>query len=51
MIFNYLNNSPNSYEAELMAPVFPSIYAAYKMDKWAFSAGFNVIGGGGSARF
>ena len=36
--FQYLNNAPESvYEAELVAPVFPSIYAAYKMDKWAFS--------------
>lgn len=50
--FQYLNNAPESlYEAELVAPVFPSIYAAYKMDKWAFSAGINVIGGGGSANF
>lgn len=50
--FQYLNNAPESvYEAELVAPVFPSIYAAYKMDKWAFSAGFNVIGGGGTANF
>ncbi len=50
--FGYLNGAPESaYEAELMAPVFPSIYAVYKMDKWTFSAGFNVIGGGGSANF
>ena len=50
--FQYLNSAPESvYEAELVAPVFPSIYAAYKMDKWAFSAGFNVIGGGGTANF
>ncbi|MEN8226937.1 MAG: hypothetical protein ABFS38_02200 [Bacteroidota bacterium] len=50
--YQFLNSAPESvYEAELMAPVFPSIYAAYKMDKWAFSAGFNIIGGGGSANF
>lgn len=50
--FQYLNSAPESvYEAELVAPVFPGIYAAYKMDKWAFSAGFNVIGGGGTANF
>jgi len=50
--FPYLNNEPEStYEADLMAPFFPGIYAAYKMDKWAFSAGFNIIGGGGSANF
>ena len=42
--FQYLNYAPVVYEAELVAPVFPSIYAAYKMNKWAFSAGFNIIG-------
>jgi len=42
---------PKDYEANLVAPVFPSIYAAFKMDKWAFSGGFNIIGGGGSANF
>ena len=49
--YMYLSGTPKTYEAELMAPIFPSIYAAYVMDKWSFSAGFNVIGGGGSADF
>jgi len=49
--YTYLTGSPASYEAELLAPLFPSIYAAYKMDKWTFSGGFNVIGGGGTADF
>ena len=49
--YTYLSPSPKTYEAELMAPIFPSVYAAYKMDKWAFSAGFNIIGGGGTADF
>lgn len=49
--YPYLAGSPKSYEAELKAPIFPSIYAAYKLDKWAFSGGFNIIGGGGSADF
>ena len=49
--YMYLSGTPKTYEAELMAPIFPSIYAAYKMDKWTFSAGFNVIGGGGTADF
>ncbi len=49
--YPFLSPSPKSYEAELTAPIFPSIYAAYKMDKWSFSAGFNVIGGGGTADF
>lgn len=49
--YPYLAGTPKSYEAELTAPFFPTVYAAYKMDKWTFSAGFNVIGGGGSADF
>lgn len=46
-----ITGAPKDYKAELVAPLFPSFYAAYKMDKWAFSAGFNIIGGGGSADF
>ena len=49
--YMYLNGTPKTYEADLMAPIFPSAYAAYNMGKWAFSAGFNIIGGGGSADF
>ena len=49
--YMYLNGTPVDYDAELTAPIFPSIYAAYKMDKWAFSGGFNIIGGGGTADF
>ena len=49
--YMYLNGTPQTYEADLMAPIFPSVYAAYNMGKWAFSAGFNIIGGGGSADF
>ncbi len=49
--YPYLSPTPKSYEAELTAPIFPSIYAAYKLDKWAFSVGFNIIGGGGTADF
>ena len=49
--YMFLSGTPKSYEAELTAAIFPSLYAAYKMDKWTFSAGFNIIGGGGSADF
>ena len=49
--YPYLSGTPKTYEANLTAPFFPSIYAAYKLDKWAFSAGFNIIGGGGTANF
>jgi len=49
--YTYLAGDPTTYEADLMAPVFPSIYAAFKMGNWTFSGGFNIIGGGGSADF
>lgn len=39
------------YKGEVKAPLFPGLYAAYKMDKLAFSFGFNPIGGGGGATF
>ena len=47
--FPFLNNS--TFSGSVGAPIFPSLYAAYKTGKWAFSFGFNVIGGGGSAEF
>jgi len=49
--YMYLNGTPVTYEADLLAPIFPSVYAVYNMGKWAFSGGFNIIGGGGSANF
>ena len=39
------------YKGKVSAPIFPSVYAAFKMDKLAFSFGFNPIGGGGGAKF
>ena len=39
----------HEYEGEVSAPIFPSIYGVYKMDRFAFSLGFNPIGGGGGA--
>ncbi len=39
------------YKGEVSAPIFPSVYAAYKMDKFAFSLGFNPVGGGGGAEY
>lgn len=41
----------NEFEGGVVAPLFPSVYAVYKMDRFAFSFGFNPIGGGGSALF
>ncbi len=47
----FLTGAPVNYDADLSAPIYPSIYAAYKLNKWTFSAGFNIVGGGGSADF
>ncbi len=47
--FPYLNN--DTFKGTVSAPVFPSLYVAYKTNRWAFSLGFNIIGGGGSADF
>jgi long-chain fatty acid transport protein len=39
------------YNGSVSAPLFPSIYAVYKMDKLAFSLGFVPVGGGGGALY
>lgn len=48
---NYMYLNEGMYEGSVQAPLFPSVYAAYKMDKLAFSFGFNPIGGGGGATY
>lgn len=47
--YQYLNNG--EYKGTVSAPLFPSIYAAFNVGKISISAGFNPIGGGGSAKF
>ncbi|MDD2382315.1 MAG: hypothetical protein WCY58_04085 [Mariniphaga sp.] len=47
--FLLLNNG--SYEGIVNVPVFPTAFAVYKMDKWAFSLGFGPNAGGGSADY
>ncbi len=47
--FPYLNNG--EYVGDISAPLFPSVYLAYKTGRWAFSVGVNVVGGGGGAEF
>jgi long-subunit fatty acid transport protein len=39
------------YKGKVFAPLFPSIYAVYKIDKFAFSLGFMLVGGGGGATY
>jgi long-chain fatty acid transport protein len=41
----------HTYEGTVTALAFPTVYAVYKMDKLAFSLGFNPIGGGGGAEY
>ena len=42
---------PVEYTGEVSAPLFPSVYAAFKLGKIVISAGFNPIGGGGGAEY
>ncbi len=44
-----LNES--KYTGDVSAPLFPSIYAGYKTDKFTVSFGFLPIGGGGGATY
>lgn len=39
------------FEGKVKAPVIPSIFAAYKKDKWTFGGHIAVSGGGGRAKF
>jgi long-chain fatty acid transport protein len=47
--FPFLNKS--EYVGDVKAPIFPSVFAVYKKDKFALSFGFGVNSGGGSADF
>jgi long-chain fatty acid transport protein len=50
--YMYLNGGiPKDFEGEVKAPIFPGVYAAFKTGKFVISAGFNPVGGGGSADF
>lgn len=49
--YTYLNGTPKDFEGEVKAPIFPGVYAAFKIGKFVISAGFNPVGGGGSADF
>jgi long-chain fatty acid transport protein len=49
--YPYLDPTPKNYEANVSAPIFPGVYGAFVLGKFAVSAGFNPIGGGGSAKY
>jgi long-chain fatty acid transport protein len=41
----------DKYEGDVKVPVFPTAFAVYKLDNWAFSVGFGPNAGGGSAKY
>lgn len=41
----------NTYEGKVFSWYFPSIYAVYKLERFAVSLGFTPIGGGGGAEY
>jgi len=44
-------SATKSFKGEATAPFIPSLFGAYKKDKWVFSGGFAIVGGGGSLKF
>lgn len=44
-------NHQKRYEGKASAPIIPSLFAAYKNEKWTFSGFAGIIGGGGKASF
>lgn len=51
IVSNYPYLNKKEYEGQVFAPIFPSVYAAYKFKKVVISAGFNPVGGGGGATY
>ncbi len=47
--YPYLNSG--TYKGTITAPLFPSVYAVFKLNKIAFSVGFLPVGGGGGATY
>ena len=41
----------HEFKGETKVPAFPSAFAVYKLDRWAFSAGFGPNAGGGTAKY
>jgi len=49
--YYFLTEKPTEYIGKVSAPIFPGVYAVYKVNKFAFSFGFNPVGGGGGAKY
>ncbi len=41
----------NTFTGDVFVPFLPSVFAVYKTGDWAFSGGFTIVGGGGSAKY
>ncbi len=48
---NHLNEASRSYKGTTLAPVIPAIYLTYNWDRWNVQAAFNIVGGGGKAKY
>ena len=48
---DFPNLKYDEYVGDVKAPVFPTAFAVYKLDNWAFSAGFGPNGGAGSTKY
>lgn len=51
VISRYALLNDSTFLGKVRAPLFPSAFAAYKMDLLTLSFGFGPVGGGGSAEF
>jgi long-chain fatty acid transport protein len=50
--YNYLSGTkPREYVGKVSAPIYPGVYLALNKGRFSVSGGFNVIGGGGGAKF
>ena len=48
---DHLNEASRPYKGTTLAPVIPAIYLAYNWDRWNVQAAFNIVGGGGKAKY
>lgn len=46
-----MQSSDLFYESDIVSPLYPTAFAAYKKDNWAAFGGFSFPGGGGELRY
>ncbi len=49
--YELLSPTPKTFQGDVKVLLFPGVYAAWKLNKFAISFGMNPIGGGGGAEF